>query len=386
MTLAQRFSIKRPGKADLRPFPSRLRPQFAKSFQVIALHLRSHTTRLNCAKVARPIWVALFALCIAGCQSNADRDLIARDRRMQEDQMWAMQDYLQQYQQLICRFRSENASLRRQLNDERSGTVVEREPQPATRPQPNWPATGGGPPIQTTPAPGTEKKQVPSPNIEMPDVPPLKQGTSNNSSHRYQSLANHEGGQTESDRYAQLASYEAKVDGAAATSAGDPVAPDASNNLRQNDSTIRDAAATASPDILLTGEVVANDSDGGPRLVIDIEAFDQSGSIARFDGNVSLALLSSEGGVQHRLARWNFGPDEVRSAVDATASEPTMRFRVELPVGTKVEGATELWVRLSPAAGGRLLSVMRLFASVSPAGTVTVRGDDACVSCPLASR
>ena len=54
-----------------------------------------------------------MAFSIAGCQSNADRDLIARDRRMQEDQMWAMQDYIQQYQQLVCQFRSENASLRR---------------------------------------------------------------------------------------------------------------------------------------------------------------------------------------------------------------------------------------------------------------------------------
>jgi len=80
-----------------------------------------------------------MSLSIAGCQSNSDRDLIARDRRMQEDQMWAMQDYLQQYQQLICRFRSENASLRRQLNEERSG-VLDGRAQPATH-MPGWRAT-----------------------------------------------------------------------------------------------------------------------------------------------------------------------------------------------------------------------------------------------------
>ena len=34
---------------------------------------------------------------------------------MQEDQIYAMQDYMQQYQQLVCQYRSENASLRRQL-------------------------------------------------------------------------------------------------------------------------------------------------------------------------------------------------------------------------------------------------------------------------------
>src|SRR4029079_7848953 len=84
-----------------------------------------------------------------------------------------------------------------------------------------------------------------------------------------------------------------------------------------------------SPDVLLSGKVVANDNGGGPRLEIDLESFDQSGPSARFDGNVSLALLTSEGGVQHRIARWDFGPDDVRAAVDSTASKPTMRFRVE---------------------------------------------------------
>src|SRR4051794_2196829 len=115
-----------PGKVEIRPFPSHLRQQFAKSFQGIVLYFCSYITRLNCARFARLTSTALMALSIAGCQSNSERDLMARDRRTQEDQMWAMQDYLQQYQQLICRFRSENASLRRQLNDERSAPVVER--------------------------------------------------------------------------------------------------------------------------------------------------------------------------------------------------------------------------------------------------------------------
>ena len=94
--------------------------------------------------------------------------------------------------------------------------------------------------------------------------------------------------------------------------------------------------------------------------MIDIESFDQSGRIAQFDGNVSLALITSEGGVQRRLARWDFGPDDVRSAVDTTASKPTMQFRVELPAGTKVDGATELWAKLAPTNGARLFSHAKL--------------------------
>src|SRR5436190_3392781 len=280
-----------PGKAELRPFPSRLRQQFAKSFQGIVLYFRSHIMRLNCARIARLTWIALMAFSTAGCQSNSERDLMARDRRTQEDQMWAMQDYLQQYQQLICRFRSENASLRRQLNDERSAPGVEREPQPVPRTPSNPPATNRAPNFPSSPPPGIEK-QSPSPNIEMPDVPPLKQGTSTDARNRYQSLADLGGAQVEPDRYAQPASYETPIDRVAA-----PVSEPGAHDV---------IAAAASPDVLLSGEVVAN-SDGGPRLLIDIESFDKSGHIAKFDGNVSLALLTSDGGVQRRLARWDFG-------------------------------------------------------------------------------
>src|SRR4051794_24092602 len=162
--------------------------------------------RLNCAKVARLAGAALFSLFVAGCQSNSERDLIARDRRMQEDQMWAMQDYIQQYQQLVCRFRSENASLRRQLNDDRNGATVERE-LPRTPVIP--PATNRMPNIPGSPAPG-EKKQAPSPNIEMPDVPPLSRETSIDTgswTHSYaQSLS-----RQHDDRYAQPVSYETSI-------------------------------------------------------------------------------------------------------------------------------------------------------------------------------
>ena len=59
---------------------------------------------------------------VVGCQNNSQRDLMARDRRMQEDQIYALQDYITQYQQLLCRYRSENCELKRQLAD---GSVVE---------------------------------------------------------------------------------------------------------------------------------------------------------------------------------------------------------------------------------------------------------------------
>lgn len=271
--------------------------------------------------------------------------------------MWAMQDYIQQYQQLVCRFRSENASLRRQLNEEHAGVPVECEPQPMPSTQSTRPAIKNGPQLENPPSPGIEERPSPTPSVEMPDVPPLKQGTSIDDGYAYKSLAIDERGQRNQDRHAQTASYESPAAGEAASAAGKPVDDAASNNGPNRNG---NASAETSPDILLSGEVVANDSGGGPRLVIDIEALEPSGHIARFDGNVSLALVSYDGGTQHKLARWDFGPDDVRSAVDMTASEPTMRFHVELPGGTKVDGTAELWVRLAPTSGAKLLSHAKL--------------------------
>jgi hypothetical protein len=313
--------------------------------------------RWNCAKVARPIWAALLIVSIAGCQNNGERDLMARDRRMQEDQMWAMQDYIQQYQALVCRFRSENAALRRQLNDEHGGTVVDRQPQPI---QPTPMNSPSNPPYRNnTPRPGVNNNAPPTPKADMPDVPPLGTGASNSIGDRYQTIAN--AGATEprqSNQFVQQASYDAPIERRAGN-------VDASAQV--------DADPVASTDVLLSGEVVANENGGGPRLVIDVESFDQSGRSTPFDGNVSLALVASFGGTQQRLARWDFGPDDVRSAVGASASESTMRFMVELPSDTKVDGATQLLARLRPTNGGSILSHAKL--DLSKPGLFSSRTD-----------
>ncbi len=283
-----------------------------------------YNTRRHCAKLTRLCAVALTVLVIAGCQSNGERDLIARDRRMREDQMWAMQDYIQQYQQLVCQFRSENASLRRQLNEMQNGTSVDRGIQPSPRAPIAPPATHQVPPPQQNTTPRVDQPPTSAPDVDSPDIPPLGQNKLRNLSNNSQLIAeaaNH-------DHYAQLASY---------------------------DSSAAQTEGATSSNILLSGKVVANDN-GGPRLVVDIEPFDSSGHAARFEGEVSLALLSSQDGVQYRLARWDFGPNEVAAAVNSSAGKPTMRFTVQLPADTKVDGPTELWAKLAANEGSRQFS------------------------------
>lgn len=250
--------------------------------------------------------------------------------------MWAMQDYIQQYQQLVCRFRSENASLRRQLNEERSSTVV--SPQPAPTRQTSPLPYRSTPPGQ--PAPGAQpNKPAPAPGPDMPDVPPLQGGSASEPINWSEPFSLKEKKAAGLDQFAQFASYE--------------VSPN-SRKLSGSDSPAHEAPMV-SPEVLLSGEVVENEA-GGPRLAIDVETYDESGRAVRFDGSASVAIVNSENGMQERLARWDFGTQDVLAAVDPSAVNPTMHFRVELPAGTKINGKNQVLVRLVPTTGASLLS------------------------------
>jgi hypothetical protein len=298
--------------------------------------------------------LALVPLCVVGCQNNTQRDLIARDRRAQEDELYAMGDYITQYQQLVCQYRSENATLRRQLATTRAGTSNVGEPQLMPQRGLTYPAPRNAP-RTNTPAPGPETPSPSTPKLDLPDVPPLNQGTSVPEA---ESLATH----------AVLASYNEPAAGSAVQSDAPPEVPPNATGKRPSA-----APRDSSPDVLLSGEVIQN-SGGGPRLLVDVEAFDQSGQIVKFDGEVSLVLVTSDGqGGQRNAAKWDFCADDVRSAICADSSKSTMRFRIALPTNAAIGDASELWVRLVPMDGRKILSHAAL--DLSRPGTFSSRTD-----------
>jgi hypothetical protein len=109
-------------------------------------------------------------------------------------------------------------------------------------------------------------------------------------------------------------------------------------------------------DVRLHGEVLANEDQGGPRLVVDVEPIDSSGGPVAFAGTLSLMMLAPDVDDEpQNLARWDFSAKEVRAAVES-ANAPTMRFYLELPAQTAPTEPTELWVRLMPQNGDKLLT------------------------------
>ncbi len=98
-------------------------------------------------------WLCLMALVAVGCKSDLNQQLLERELRYQEDQIYQLQDELQEKCGRLDVVASENASLRKQL-----GISAADDPAPASR-------SGRGrspavPPAATVP-----------PSISLPDAP-----------------------------------------------------------------------------------------------------------------------------------------------------------------------------------------------------------------------
>jgi hypothetical protein len=308
----------------------------------------------------------------AGCQSNSERDLIARERRRQEDQIYALQDYINQYQQLVCRYRSENSTLKRQLSDGcvAEGQLAEPDTMPEPRPRNGSPATRNGPRFQTPQTPSTNPKQrQPEPVIESPDVPPLKTTTDVDPSAVTEAPFAQPAAQDETTPHVLATSFDGAVPPfitdeptAAEHPADDATAitvTSAANALTdQSDADTPSEPTAPARNVKLFGEVVANDAGGGPRVVVHLAALDKYGRAEALDANVSLVLVApGSDGQQQALGRWDFGPDDVRAAFDESASEPEMKFHIELPAETPLNESTQLCVRIAPQVGAALFAL-----------------------------
>ena len=111
------------------------------------------TDRETAAAGRLPLWVLLAAAMVTGCKSDLNQQLLERELRYQEDQIYQLQDELQEQCARLERVAGENTSLRRQLG------VAENDPAVAPRANP------------ARPRPATAAPGLVPPAIEVPDLP-----------------------------------------------------------------------------------------------------------------------------------------------------------------------------------------------------------------------
>ncbi len=263
-------------------------------------------------------WFAVapcFGALLVGCKSGVERDVVQREMRQQEDQIYALEDYLSEYQQLLCDARSENAMLKRQMvqgqfREEGSSARADDAdtlPSPPSTP-PLSPSGTSSPAVE----PSVPDLQVPPLDLSEPAVPPLEDQSTNEPE-----ILAHE---------VQPAAAEIEVVPAAATA------------------------------VVLRGEVRLDDQESGPRVLLEIEPVAEDGTSTQFRGSLSLLVLDPAAREkEQQLARWDLQPEDLPAMVKQTNDGTSFEFPLQLPADAPTNRPLELWVRLMPEEGDKLL-------------------------------
>ncbi len=230
-----------------------------------------------------------------------------REMRQQEDQIYALEDYLSEYQQLLCDARSENEQLKQQLvkgqfrDDGSSGKAQDADSLPS-------PKGASEPEI----APSVTPPEVPPLDLNKPAVPPLKNQSANEPETRAHK--------------AQPAAAEIEVVGEVATA------------------------------VVLRGEVQLDNQDDGPHVLVEVEPVDDEGHGTKFRGRLSLLVLDPAAREkEQQLARWDFEPHNLGQLAKRAKRGMKFEFPLQLPADAPTDRPVELWVRLMPEDGEKVL-------------------------------
>lgn len=279
-------------------------------------------------------------------------DLYQRELRLQEDEIYRLEDYIEEYQAIISGYRCEVADLKRELAEAQDAAPA-ATPAPAARP------TDDGPSLLRTPEP---TDFAPAPAEELPageeEAPPFNPGGQSDPS-SLDAAPLFDGASHQTDHATQLADApreRAPLRQASAVVSRDPRRIDAPPNpyptatAKRRPEVEPAPEAIGDPSIRLTAEPA---DEAVPSLVALIES-PEGDALRRFDGEVSVMLTDpSEDGRTKRIARWDFSAAEVRAAREADTHR--LALTIALPEATPTDRPLRLWVRLVERNGQRRL-------------------------------
>ncbi|QDU91177.1 hypothetical protein Pla175_45970 [Pirellulimonas nuda] len=291
-------------------------------------------------------WLALCCVAaVAGCAGRgaAERDLYQRELRLQEDEIYRLEDCIEEYQCLVRRYRTENESLKSYAGTPGGSTPsvekLDSEPQQRSllddRPSPGGQGPNSRPP-QRTKAP-----EIELPEIDMGEPVPAP-----------------------------------RVPKPAPSAAPGPVEiPGGAEMLEAPpfQSNVADPPSAPLSDAALFTEHGTPDHRGMPTMMAFVEPLSRGGRPASFAGGVSLLLMDPSLPKERRdIARWDFTQEEVERAW----RNPSRRV-LDLPLALESPVADdrrlELWVRLVDADGHKAIGRTTLHM---PAPVTVLRAED----------
>lgn len=122
------------------------------------------------------IGFSVIACALVGCHGGPDTDIIERELRWHEDQIYALEDYLMEYQAKVRRLREENATLSQALAETKQKASWHNDsllPEPAS-PLRRRSSSKTLKPRTSAPKSEAEEIKLPDvPGLDTPSVPPL---------------------------------------------------------------------------------------------------------------------------------------------------------------------------------------------------------------------
>jgi hypothetical protein len=267
-----------------------------------------------------------LASAAVGCRhADLNRELVEREMRLQEDEIYHLQDALTDSEKRLESLRVENAALQRQLDQTRGGVPLAPEPVAPVPPTRGGDAT----PRSSQPDIGPPTQVMP-PQIQVPGLegPPPTSPVDPRSSWR-------------SKRGVRPANYQ--------------------EDARESDSLDSSAEARPSnPDQIakivlsrqLTGGYDADRQlgDEGIRLVIEPRSEDDQ--LVRQAGDVAVVIVDPAlTGEESRVARWDFDRDEITKHFEKTVLAEGIHLELPWPAAPPQHERLMVFVRLTTPDG-----------------------------------
>lgn len=322
------------------------------------MHVLWANSALRDASTHRHGWLVLGLLAAVGCNSGRQlqTDLYQRELRLQEDEIYRLEDCLEEYQAIVRDYRCELAELKQAeapyASASSSPTIA---PRPDALPEVPEPLDLG-PPVTTddiTPdASGLDPADLDPTDLDV--APAFNKGASE--------APPFEGAQLGTDDATRSIAQTNDPQDASAI-----VVVSADRGLNNQapltpphpypHATVAEPLAAASIPLASTIELRA---DSGPDQTLVARVTDASAAwLETFEGEASVMLTDpSVEGRMRRIARWDFTTSEVLDAVsfaDNLKRTAELALPIALPAETPTQQPLRLWIRLVDARGNKTL-------------------------------
>jgi hypothetical protein len=289
--------------------------------------MRRHISKLDKAAVI----VAIALSFSMGCRhTDVNRELVERELRLQEDELYRLQDEVATREKLLESTRRENATLKRELEQARAGAPMPREIIPAMPPAPTDIEPGRTP----RPDSGLPPAQGVPPVIEIPGGPPSASSPADRSSWK-------------STRGVRRATFETPIGEIGETT-----------ETVEKDGPPPQGAASESRiakivlNRRLTGGYNADRRLGDEGVIVVIEPRDERDRLVNRAGAVSVVIIDPAlSGDAARVARWDFTEDQIAPRFAKTARGEGIQLHLRWPTARPEHERLVVFVRYTTADG-----------------------------------